>query len=95
MASLEQLQRELTDLTRQMDVHRHEAILRDEIIERRIASVTEDLATLTGNVGQIAKAVNHLLDQTTNLVQRMDQTDKRWNELIAMLSKEHGNGGKQ
>jgi hypothetical protein len=95
MSELETIQRDLKEMQQRLLTAQHDSFMRDVELQRADAFLTKTMESLTRDAVRISEAVNHLLDQTRNLVQRMDQTDKRWNELITMLSKEHGNGGKQ
>jgi len=86
MTSPEQLRREMDDLGRRMDTVRHEAILRDEFIQSQV----NDLRRVSLD---IAHGVTTLAALVADLREAQATTDRRWNELIDQLAREHKNGG--
>jgi len=81
---------------------RHEAMMRDDAIFRRMSIHeermdfhSEALKKTIAAVGECADTITRLGQRIDALVTRMDKTDERWNQLIEQLTREHRNGGKK
>lgn len=94
MTEIETIQNEIIELQQRLFTAQHEGFMRDMEQARRTSTLEKDLSELTVKVKEVAEAVGQCADLYVRLSARMDQTDKRWNQLIDLLSKEHGNGGK-
>lgn len=99
MTEIEQMRHDLDQMQQQWVSAQHQGFMRDLELMRLAKQQQLELLDLTKNVNQVTSAVNALLDRMDKTEERwqeisarMDQTDKRWNELITMLAKEHGNG---
>jgi hypothetical protein len=103
------LAKEIQDLRDRQLQDRHEAIMRDDAIFRRIGMHedrmdfhAEALKKTISAVGECADTITKLGQRLDGLVQkidllvaRMDKTDERWSQLIEQLTREHRNGGKK
>ena len=103
------LVKEVQELRERQLQDRHEAILRDDAIFRRISIHDERMDVLAETLKKTITAVGDCADTITRAGQRidalvvrmdtmvvhMDKTDERWNQLIDQLVREHQNGGKK
>jgi hypothetical protein len=101
------LAKEVHELRDRQLQDRHEAIMRDDAMFRRInmrrMSIREErmdfhsepLKKMISAVGECADTIARLGQRIDALVTRMDKTDERWNQLIEQLTREHRNGGKK
>jgi polyhydroxyalkanoate synthesis regulator phasin len=96
------LAKEAHDLRDRQLQDRHEAMMRDDAIFRRMSIHeermdfhSEALKKTIAAVGECADTITRLGQRIDALVTRMDKTDERWNQLIEQLTREHRNGGKK
>ena len=96
------LAKEVHELRDRQLQDRHEAIMRDDAIFRRINMHdermdvhAETLKKMIAAVGECADTITRVGQRMDALVARMDKTDERWNQLIDQLAREHRNGGKK
>jgi len=96
------LAKDVRELRERQLQDRHESILRDDALFRRINIHDERmdlhaeyLKQTIAAVGQAADTITKLGLRIDELVARMDKTDERWNQLIDQLAREHRNGGKK
>jgi hypothetical protein len=96
------LAKEVHDLRDRQLQDRHEAMMRDDAIFRRMSIHeermdfhSEALKKTIAAVGECADTITRLGQRIDALVTRMDKTDERWNQLIEQLTREHRNGGKK
>jgi len=80
-----ELQLQLTELRETVA----KTALRSELFD--LTKMVKELAIATN---QIVDRVDRLTGNVELLMQRQEQTDVRWNELIDMLARDHGNGKK-
>ena len=96
------LAKEVQELRERQLQDRHEALLRDDAIFRRMSFhdermdvLSEALKKTIAAVGQCADTITKVGQRIDALVVRMDKTDGRWNQLVDQLAREHQNGRKK
>jgi len=78
-------QEQISWLREKTDAIRHESILRDEALR-------ETQRDLMRHISESTTGIITLTSRLVRLIEAQAKTDARWNELIDMLGREHGNG---
>ena len=88
MTPIEELKREFYDrfelLREKINTASHEAFVRDEALNKRISEIAEVVNISSQNIETLSRDIAEL-----NRLQTA--TDRRWNQLIDQLTREHKN----